>query len=106
MWRRTHGDSLRQAVGLFCLLLGALILVAPHQFYGPGYEAIRGTLPALGVATICGGLLLIGTTVLGMSRPLYIAAHIVAAVPLTTIGLSYLAASIWHSALIYLVTAA
>ena len=29
MWRRIHGDSLRQTVGLFCLLLGALVLVAP-----------------------------------------------------------------------------
>ena len=105
MWRRTHGDSLRQAVGLFCLLLGALIMVAPHQFYGPGYEAIRGALPALGVGTICGGLLLIGTTVLGMARPIFIAAHVVAAVPLASIGLSYVAASTWHSALIYLVTA-
>lgn len=105
MWRRTHGDSLRQAVGLFCLLLGALLLVAPHQFYGPGYAAIRSALPALGVGTICGGLLLIGTTLLGMARPILIAAHVVAAIPLVAIGLGYLSASLWHSALIYLVTA-
>ena len=59
MWRRIHGDSLRQAVGLFCLLLGALILVAPAPVLRTRLsQPSARILPALGVGTICGGLLL------------------------------------------------
>ena len=37
--RGFHGDALRVAVGLFCLLLGALVLVAPHKLVDSGVVA-------------------------------------------------------------------
>ena len=69
-------------IGLFCLLLGSLILVAPHKLAGASFEAVQPVAPALGVLLISGGMMLVGTSLLGVSRPLFMAAHLVIAVAL------------------------
>jgi HAMP domain-containing protein len=106
MSRQIHGDALRVAVGVFCLLLGALVLVAPHKLADPSFDLIRPMAPVLGVMLISGGMMLVGTSLLGVARPLFVTAHIAAATPLVTFGIGYLAASNWHGALLLLATAA
>lgn len=50
MSRGFQSEALRVAVGLFCLLLGALMLVAPHKFEGTAFSAIEtATTPARNV---------------------------------------------------------
>jgi len=83
---RLHGDTLRLAVGLFCLLLGALMLAAPHQFGDRTYNIINVTIPALGKILVVGGMVLGAVMVLGFSRRTYVAAHAVAAVPRLVLG--------------------
>jgi PAS domain S-box-containing protein len=106
MSRGTHGDALRVAVGLFCLLLGALILVAPHKLDTQGLEAVRSFAPVLGVLLITGGMMLIGTCLLGVPKLLFVAAHLLAAVPLAIFGISDLSVNNWHGALLAVATAA
>src|SRR5215218_4249793 len=86
MMRGVRGDTLRVAVGLFCLLLGALVLVAPHKLAGVAFDAAQSTAPLLGVLLISGGMMLVGTSLLGVSHLLFVAAHIVAAAPLVILG--------------------
>ena len=81
MSRGFHSEALRVALGLFCLLLGALMLVAPHKFEGATYNAVRFTMPVIGVALITGGMMLAGTMVLGLGRIVFFAAHALAAAP-------------------------
>src|SRR4051812_22224937 len=88
--RGMRGDTLRVAVGLFCLLLGALVLVAPHKLAGGALDAVQTTAPLMGVLLISGGMLLVGTGLLGVSRPLFLAAHVVAAAPLVMFGIRQL----------------
>ena len=40
--------TLQWAVGVFCALLGTLMVVAPHQFSGPLFTALSGHLSWLG----------------------------------------------------------
>jgi hypothetical protein len=97
-----HGDALRFAVGLFCLLLGALVLVAPHKLAGQNFVVVRPMAPVLGVLLISGGMMLVGTNLLSVSRALFVAAHLIAAVPIGIFGVAYLAAANWHAAVLAL----
>src|SRR6185436_16851435 len=89
MPRAIRVDALRQAVGLFNLLLGALLIVAPHRFDAPMYNGIEPYASGLGVGLIVGGMGLIGANVLSLSRPLVVAAHVVAAMPLLLLSLGF-----------------
>ena len=55
-------SSLRWAVGAFCAMLGALMLVAPHQFSSAHYAPLQADLPWWAA-----GLLLAGAALLGGS---------------------------------------
>ncbi|HZO24504.1 MAG TPA: cache domain-containing protein [Chloroflexota bacterium] len=98
-------DALRVAVGLFCLLLGALMLVAPHKLTGLTYQVIRPLAPALGVTLICGGMLLVGITLLRVSRQVFVASHVIAAGPILAGGIGYAVPGLWHSAALSLTMA-
>ena len=47
--------SLQWALGVFLAAAGAMMLVAPHQFGEPGYDALRRHLPWWGVSFCCAG---------------------------------------------------
>jgi PAS domain S-box-containing protein len=106
MWRRVHGDSFRQAVGLFCLLLGAFLLIAPHRLSPAMQEYARDVLPALGVSAICGGMLLVGLTLLQMPRVVAVVSHVVAAIPLLVLAGAAFGSTEWTLGGVLLVTAA
>jgi PAS domain S-box-containing protein len=106
MSRGFHSEALRVAVGLLCLLLGALMLVAPHKFEGATYNAVRLTMPVIGVALITGGMMLVGTMVLGVGRLVFIAAHLLAAAPLVVLVVGLASSGAWQVAILLLVPAA
>jgi PAS domain S-box-containing protein len=106
MSRGFHSEALRVAVGLFCLLLGALMLVAPHKVEGTADNVVRLTMPVIGVTLITGGMMLAGTSVLGVGRVVFFAAHLVAAAPLVVLVVGLATAGSWQVAVLLLVPAA
>src|SRR4051812_1573640 len=101
MPRAIRADALRQAVGLFNLLLGALFIAAPHRLDSPMYGAIGPYLSGLGVALIVSGMALIGANLLSLPRPIVITTHVLSAVPLLLMSLGFAAASFWPATVTY-----
>src|SRR5687767_5734186 len=106
MSRAIRADGLRQAVGLFSLLFGALLIVAPHRLDAPMYAGITPYAGGLGTALIVGGMALIAANVLSLARPFVVAAHLLAAVPLLLVSLGFSAASFGPAAITYFLAAA
>ncbi|MCC7366804.1 MAG: response regulator [Chloroflexi bacterium] len=104
MWRQAQGDSLRQAIGLFSVLLGALLLVAPHQFSAAAFGLLRPYHPLLGAWVIGSGLLLMASTFLRTPRSTFVATHLLAAAPLLAFGAAFVASGNWHGAVMCIVT--
>src|SRR5690349_15463405 len=105
MPRAARADGLRQAVGLFNLLLGALFIVAPHRLDGQMYADLGPYASVLGAGLIVSGLALIAANVLSLSRPSVAAAHVLAGMPLLLLALEFAAASSWPAAVSYLIVA-
>src|SRR5688572_8186059 len=101
--RAIRADGLRQAVGLFNLLLGALFIVAPHRLDGPMYAGIGQYASGLGVALIVGGMALIGANVLALPRPFVVATHFVAGISLLLVSLGFAAVPFWPATVTYLI---
>src|SRR5205823_6540958 len=68
--------SFEWATGLFCLLLGALILVAPHVFYPPAFAPLVAYRSWIASWLALGGCALLGAAVLDPRRGLVWAAHL------------------------------
>ena len=54
--RRLRPALLRWAVSVFCALVGALMLIAPHQFAGASFAPLRPWLTAWGAAFFAAGV--------------------------------------------------
>ena len=67
--------SLPWALGVFLAAAGAMMLVAPHQFGEPGYDALRRQLPWWGVSFCCAGAGLLAARVFALPRWLLLAFH-------------------------------
>lgn len=65
------------AVGAYNLVLGAQMLVAPHQFDGPLHASLRAHLPLWGAALLLGGLALISGGLIARQRWLRGLVHLV-----------------------------
>ncbi|HKH48173.1 MAG TPA: sensor histidine kinase [Thermoanaerobaculia bacterium] len=57
-------ESLRWGTGLFCSVLGAFVLVAPHRFAAPPYEALAPYRTLWGSAAFAAGVALLAVAVL------------------------------------------
>src|SRR5215213_740922 len=57
-------ESLRWGIGLFCSILGAFVLVAPHRFAAPPYEALAPYRALWGSAAFAAGVALLAVAVL------------------------------------------
>ena len=64
--RHLRLTTLRWAVGGFCATIGALMLVVPHQFSSPTFNAIRPILPWYGLVTLTAG---VGLLLAALLRP-------------------------------------
>src|SRR5262245_58349197 len=70
--------SLQWAIGLFCVVLGALILVAPHRFSPVAFAPLAAYRPWIASWLLLGGFALVGAAGLEPRRALVIAAHCLA----------------------------
>src|SRR5215218_7948017 len=67
--------SLQWAIGLFCVVLGTLILVAPHRFSPIAFAPLVPHRPWIASWLLLGGLALVGVAGLAPRRALVTAAH-------------------------------
>src|SRR5438874_5082732 len=70
--------SLEWAIGTYCAVVGALMLVVPHQFDEVVYAAIREHAPAWGALFALTGCALIAVAALMPRRSIVVAVHFVA----------------------------
>src|SRR5437867_4063276 len=94
----TRIGTLQWATGVYCALLGALILVAPHQFRTPDYAGSQLRLPWWGGAILLAGIGLLSVPVLKPAQALRAAAHVVAGTVLLTLAAAFAAAGGWTAA--------
>jgi len=73
--------SLQWAVGGALTTLGALILLAPHEFTPLNVGLLGPYGSSLAALCVLGGLALLGTAVFQPDRPYVWAAHLLAGVP-------------------------
>ena len=76
MRQQTGVFNLHWAVGIFCAILGALILVAPHQFQTQDYIYLQNNLMIWGLSFLFAGLALISGPILDLPRALRILIHL------------------------------
>jgi signal transduction histidine kinase len=98
---RLRPTLLRWAVGVFCALVGGLMLIAPHQFGGPTFEPIRPWLLQAGIATFVSGVALVMVSAVGLRGPLAVAASVAAAVALLTLSASFALTGGWTGVAVY-----
>lgn len=78
MWaslRRLRLTTMRWAVGGFCTIIGALMLIVPHQFIAPTLAFVRPILPWSGIAVLMAGAGLLLAAMLRLRRSLLALAH-------------------------------
>jgi signal transduction histidine kinase len=89
-------ESLRWIVGFLCALLGALVLVAPHRFSGPGApELHRGWW---GVAALLAGVLLLAVAAVRPRREARLLVHALAGSTLLALAASFAVTRTWMAA--------
>jgi signal transduction histidine kinase/HAMP domain-containing protein len=98
---RIRPALLRWAVSVFCVLTGALMLIAPHQFAGPSFAVLRPWLTEWGAAFVAAGVGLITTSATGMRGPFATAANVTAGLALLTLAVCLLLSGAWTGVAIY-----
>ena len=94
-------DMLRWAIGAFCATVGALMLVAPHQFGSPAYATLRLHLPAWGAAFLLGGTGLLLVAALDLGRLLAVVAHVFVGAALLLLAIGFVATGLWNAVAFY-----
>src|SRR6266496_4070475 len=103
--RSIQAETLRFSIGLHALLLGALLLIAPHQFDPPTGIGLHPRALVQGVSLVLGGLVLLTAGLSRLPRAVMIAGHLGVAVPIVMTAVGLVAAGVWHGAAINLVVA-
>ncbi|MBA2447697.1 MAG: response regulator [Chloroflexi bacterium] len=88
-------DTLRWAVGVFCAVIGALMLVAPHQFAAPSYAPLRPYLPWWGAAFLLAGAALVDVAAVARPRPQAIAAHLLGGAIILALAYGFAVTGVW-----------
>ncbi len=73
------GASLRWAIGLFCAVIGAFVLIAPHQFAGPLHQPLEVWRTPWALVSLAAGVALLSVAGTRTYRRQRLAAHILAA---------------------------
>ncbi len=82
-------STLRRMSSAFCLVVGVLMLVVPHQFAGSAYALLHPNLTVWGMALAFGGANLFLAGEGHRATALVITSHVVVAVCLFVLALSY-----------------
>ena len=89
------------AIGAFCALIGALMIVTPHQFSNPVYAPVRPALAAWGTGFLASGLGLMLIAVFRPRRRVAIAVHLLAGGLLLTLASQFLVSATWTVVPVY-----
>ena len=87
--------TVQWAIGIYCALIGALMLVAPHQFSGPLWSAVGQFLPLAGSTFLLAATALIGCAVLGAARPWVVLSHLAAGAAMLTFVFNFFQTGVW-----------
>ncbi|MEA2692260.1 MAG: hypothetical protein QOJ16_1647 [Acidobacteriota bacterium] len=96
-------DTLEWSLGLFCALVGALMLVAPHQFGDPSYAFIAPYLAGCGLIGLAGGIALLSVPVTRPGPAVTAVVHGVVGLALLGLGIGFARAGAWNGFLFYTV---
>lgn len=93
--------TLSWAVGIFCALVGALMLIVPHQFVSPIFSVIRPYLPVAGSIYLCVGFGLLVVTALSLGRWSTILIHTATSFAIFFYALMLFRAGSWSGCFLY-----
>ncbi len=96
-------QSLQWVVGVYCAVIGTLILIVPHQFNAPIYELIQPQLLWWGILFLLTGIALIAVASLTPVRRILIVVHLLAVAPLLVVAAGFARATTWTGTLNFLV---
>jgi signal transduction histidine kinase len=96
-------DTLQWSLGLFCALVGAFMLVAPHQFGDPSYAIIAPYLAACGLIGLAAGIALLSVPVTRPGPVVRAVVHGAVGLALLGLGIGFARAGAWNGFLFYTV---
>jgi len=94
-------DTLQWSLGLFCALMGALMLVVPHQLNGPGYAAIASHLTVAGLIGLAAGIGLLSVPVTRPGPAVTAAVHGVVGAALLGLAAGFARTHAWSAVIFY-----
>ncbi len=94
-------ESLRWGIGLFCSLLGAFVLVAPHRFAAAPYEALAPYRGFWGSAAFAAGVALLAVAVVRPRPWVRLAVHAMAAAVMVLLAVSFGREKLWPGMVSY-----
>jgi signal transduction histidine kinase len=94
-------ESLRWGVGLFCFVLGAFVLVAPHRFAAPPYEALAPYRGLWGSAAFVAGVALLAVAVVRPRPWVRLAVHALGAAVMVLLAVSFGQEKLWPGVVSY-----
>jgi signal transduction histidine kinase len=94
-------DSLRWTTGLFCAFVGAFLLIAPHHFQTPPYQVLLRYSLGWGALALASGMGLLAVTVLRPPPRVALVSHLLAALTLCTLALSFAQVGAASGTLVY-----
>src|SRR5688500_4779898 len=98
--------TLQWAVGSFCSAIGALALVAPHQFAGPTFAFLQADIGSWGAVLFTAGVALVACAALSAPRSLVTVAHLFAGAVLLFLAGGFAATGGWSGTVVYSVLGA
>jgi PAS domain S-box-containing protein len=99
--RELRATILQWSTGLLCALLGAQMLIVPHQLSSQAYDIVRPQILVWGAATLLAGMTMLVVAATGRSRWLVLAAHAGVAIVLLLLAGVFAAAGGWIGAAIF-----
>ena len=94
-------ETLQWSLGLFCALMGALMLVVPHQLNGPGYAAIASHLTICGLIGLAAGIGLLSVPVAHPRPAVTAAVHGVVGAAFLGLALGFVRTQAWNAVIFY-----
>lgn len=93
--RAIRVNSFRWATGNMLGLIGAMMLVVPHQFSSPVYAALQPALPLWGLAFLAIGMGVVAVAVLSPSPRIELAIHFMAGTALLVLAYGFAVSGAW-----------
>ena len=97
--RGLTASTLQWTVGVFYVVSGTMMLVAPHQFDSLSYASMQPDLNVWGAAFLLLGMSLLAVVVLAPPRPFVLSAHLLAGVGLLVLAYGFVRSSGWTGAI-------